>query len=74
MQPVAQVVGVAPGQGAGTVGEATAPVAHGQGDSLGSLDDSGGPADLQRLGRGPAQGWGEQGYGGSELAVQLDGS
>jgi hypothetical protein len=53
MEPVAQVMGFAPGQGPLAVGEDTAAVTHGQGVALGGLDDSGGPADLQRLGRAP---------------------
>src|SRR5829696_2724815 len=55
MEPVPQMVGVAPGQGPFTVGEDTAPVPHGQGGALAGLDDPGGPADLQRLGRGPTR-------------------
>src|SRR5215207_4186454 len=47
MEPVPQVVGVAPGQGPFTVGEDTAPVPDGQGGALAGLDDPGGPADLQ---------------------------
>ena len=50
MEPVAQMMGLTPAQGAGTVGEHTAPVADGQGDGLGGLDDPAGPPDLQRLG------------------------
>ena len=46
VEPVAQVVGVAPGQGSGAVGEDTAAVADGQGGALGGVDDSGGPPDL----------------------------
>src|SRR5215211_4376741 len=55
IQPVDQMMGLAPGQGAVTVGEDTAAVTHGQGGPLGGLDDPGGPADVQGLGRGPAQ-------------------
>ena len=73
MDPVAQVVGLAPGQGAGTVGEDAAAVADGQGGALGGLDDPGGPADLQRLGRGPAQGRREERHRGLELGRQLVG-
>ena len=58
MQPVAQVVGVAPGQGPLAVGEDTAAVADRQGGALGGLDDPGGPADLQRLGGGARPGSG----------------
>ena len=46
MEPVAQVVGVAPGQGPLAVGEDTAAVADGQGGALGGVDDPGGPPDL----------------------------
>jgi hypothetical protein len=55
MEPVAQMMGLTPGQGTGAVGEDTAAVTHGQGAALGGLDDPGGPADFQRLGRGPTQ-------------------
>ena len=55
VEPVAQVVGFAPGQGALAAGEHPAAVAHGQGSSLGGRDDPAGPADLQRLGGGAAQ-------------------
>ena len=66
MEPVAQMMRFAPGQGPFTVGEDTAAVADGQGAALGGLDDSGGPADLQRLGRGATQGRGQQRRGGLE--------
>ena len=46
MDPVAQMMGLAPGQGAGTVGKDAATVADGQGGALGGLDDSAGPSDL----------------------------
>jgi hypothetical protein len=64
------MVGFAPGQGPLTVGEDTAAVADREGVALGGLDDPGGPADLQRLGRGPTQGRGQQGRGGSEPPFQ----
>jgi hypothetical protein len=70
MEPVPQMMGFAPGQGPFTVGEDTAAVADGQGGALGGLDDPGGPADFQRLGRGPTQGRGEQGRRGSEPGRQ----
>ena len=54
MEPVAQMMGFTPGQGAGAVREDTTAVAHRQGGALGGLDDPGGPADLQRLGGGAA--------------------
>ena len=60
MEPVAEVVGFAPGQGPLAVGEDTAAVAHGQGGALGGVDDSGGPPDLQGLGGGASQGRGQQ--------------
>ena len=66
MEPVAHVVGFAPGQGPLAVGEDTAAVADGQGGALGGLDDPGGPSDLQGLGGGAAQGRGQQGRGGLE--------
>ena len=49
VEPVAQVVGLAPGQGALAAGEDTAAVADGQGSSLGGRDDPAAAADLQRL-------------------------
>src|SRR5215207_2197644 len=55
MEPVPQVVGVAPGQGPFTVGEDTAPSRTARAARWAGLDDPGGPADLQRLGRGPTQ-------------------
>ncbi len=70
MEPVAQVVGVAPGQGAGAVGEDTAAVPHGQGGALGGLDDPGGPSDLQGLGGGATQGRRKQPRRGSEPGRQ----
>src|SRR5829696_9116095 len=70
MEPVPQMVGLAPGQGPFTVGEDTAPVPDGQGGALAGLDDPGGPADLQRLGRGPTQDRGQQGHGGLEPGRQ----
>ena len=59
MEPVAHMVGFAPGQGPLAVGEDTAAVADGQGGALGGLDDPGGPPDLQRLGGGATQGRGQ---------------
>ncbi len=52
MQPVPQMMGLTPGQGPLTAREHTATVTDGQGGPLGGLNDPGGPADLQRLGRG----------------------
>ena len=63
MEPVAQVVGFAPAQGSGAVGEDTAAVAHGQGGALGGLDDPGGPADFQGLGGGAPRVGGSRGGG-----------
>jgi len=53
MQPVPQMMGLTPGQRPLAVGKDAAAVADGQGAALGGLDDPAGPADLQRLGRGP---------------------
>ena len=47
--------GLTPGQGAVTAREDPAAVPHGQGEALAGRDDSGGPADLQGLGRSPSQ-------------------
>ena len=60
MQPVPQMMGLAPGQRPGAAGEHTAPVANGQGGPLGGLDDPAGPADLQRLGGRTPQDRGQQ--------------
>jgi hypothetical protein len=70
IQPVLDVVGLAPGQGAVTAGEDTAAVAHGQGGPLGGLDDSGGPADVQGLAGGPTQDRGQPPGRGLELVGQ----
>ena len=70
LEPVAQMMGLIPGQGAGTVGDDTAAVTDGQGGAVGGLDDPGGPADLQRLGRGPTQDRRQQGHGGPEPPCQ----
>ena len=70
VEPVAQVVGFAPGQGAVTVGEDTAAVADGQGAALGGLDDPAGPADLQRLGGGTPEGRRQQSHRGPQPRPQ----
>jgi hypothetical protein len=64
VQPVDQVVAFAPGQGAGTVGDHTAAVAHGQGGALGGADDPGGSAQVQGLAGRPTQQRGQAGQGG----------
>ena len=46
MQPMLEVMGLAPGQGPVAVGENTAAVTDGQGGALGRLDDPGGPSHL----------------------------
>ena len=63
MEPVAQMVGFAPGRGPVTAGDRAAAVAHDQGGPLGGGDDPAGAADLQRLGGAAAKG------GGSRLAA-----
>jgi len=45
IQPVDQMVGLAPGQGTGTAGEDAAAVADGQGGALGGLDGPAAPPD-----------------------------
>jgi hypothetical protein len=71
VDPVAQVVGVAPGQGPVTVGEDTAAVADGQGVALGGVDDPGRPPHIEGLaGRAPED-WGEQGHGGPQLRLEF---
>ena len=61
MEPVAQMMGFAPGRGPLTAGHRTAAVAHDQGGPLGGGHDPGGAADLQRLGGAATQGRGQQG-------------
>ena len=46
MQPVAQMVGLAPGRGPVAAGHRTTTVADHQGGALGGRDDPAGPADL----------------------------
>ena len=60
------MMALAPGQGPFTAWEDTTAVADGQGHALGGLDDPGGPADVQGLAGGPAQGRGQQGQGGPQ--------
>ena len=60
VQPVPEMVGFAPGRGPVAAGDRTAAVADDQGSPLGSGDDAAGPADLQRLGGGAAQGRGSR--------------
>ena len=61
IQPGAQMVTLAPGQRAGTVGEHTAAVPDGQGGPLGRGDDPGGPAQVQRLAGAPPRIGGRRG-------------
>ena len=52
VQPMAQMMGLAPDQRPLAAGERTATVTDRQGGALGGVHDPAGPADLQRLGRG----------------------
>ena len=70
MEPVAQMVGFAPGRGSVAAGHRAAAVADHQGGPLGGGDDPGGPADLQRLGRGTPKGRGKPGRRRSAAARQ----
>src|SRR5215217_3549861 len=70
VQPVPQVMGFAPGQGAGTAGEDTAPITRGQGGALGGGHDPGGPAQVQGLAGDAAQDRGQQGGRGLEPGRQ----
>ncbi len=70
MEPVAEMVGFAPGRGPVAAGERTAAVADDQGGALGGGDDPAGAADLQRLGGGAAKGRGEPGRRRLELGGQ----
>ena len=58
VQPVQEMMGFAPGQGAAAAREDTAAVTDGQGAVLGGGDDPAGPPDVQRLAGRPAQGRG----------------
>jgi hypothetical protein len=60
VQPVDQMVGLAPGRGSVAAGEHPAAVADQEGGALGGGHHPAGPADLQRLGRGATQCRGEQ--------------
>jgi hypothetical protein len=46
VEPVEQMMGLAPGQRPGAAGEDTAAVADGQGGAVGGLDDPAGPPDI----------------------------
>ena len=59
MEPVDQMVGLAPGRGPLAAGHRTAAVPHHQGGPLGGRHHPGGPADLQGLGGAATKGWGE---------------
>ena len=52
-EPVAQMVGFAPGQGAGAVGKDAAAVPHTQCPTLAGLDDSAAAPNVQGLAGGP---------------------
>jgi hypothetical protein len=60
VEPVAQVMGLAPGWGSVAAGEGAAAVPDHQGGALGGGHHPAGPADLQRLGRGTPKRRGEQ--------------
>jgi hypothetical protein len=60
MEPVDQMMGFAPARGPITASDGAATVADDQGVALGGVHDPGGAAHLQRLGRGPTQGRGQQ--------------
>jgi hypothetical protein len=60
VQPVAQMMGLAPLLGPVTPREDTATVADGQGGALRGRDDPVGAAELHRLGRGTAKGHRQQ--------------
>ncbi len=66
IQPVDQMMGLAPGQGALAVREDAAAVADSQSGPLGRADDPGGPAQVQRLAVRPAQDRRQQGGRGAE--------
>ena len=60
MEPVDQMVGLAPGRGPVAAGHRAAAVADHQGGPLGGRDDPAGPADLQRLGAATPKGRGSR--------------
>src|SRR5215216_902162 len=66
VEPVDQVVALAPAQGPSAVGEDTAAVADREGGALGEGDDPAGPAQVQGLAGGAAQDRGQHGQGGPE--------
>jgi hypothetical protein len=70
MEPMAQMMGLTPGQRPRTAGEHTTTVTHSQGGPLGGLDDPAGPPDLQRLGGGATKDRGEQGHRGPQPGRQ----
>jgi hypothetical protein len=70
IQPMDQVVALAPGKRPGAVGDHTAAVAHGQGHALGGADDAGGAAQVHRVAGGAAQDRGQPGQGGLESVRQ----
>ena len=61
MEPVAQMVGLAPGRGSVAARHRTTTVADHQGGALGGGHHPAGPAHLQRLGRRTPKGWGKPG-------------
>jgi hypothetical protein len=63
IEPVNQMMTVAPGQGPGAVGEDTTAVADGEGVALSGGDDPAGPPDVQGLAGGAAQDRGEPVHG-----------
>ena len=65
IEPMPDMVGFTPGQGAAATGEDTAAVPHGQGAALGRADDPGAAAEVQGPGGGAAQDRGELGQHGS---------
>jgi hypothetical protein len=67
VDPVPQMMGVAPGKRPVAVGEDAAAVAHGQGVALGRRDDPGAAAKVQRLAGRPTQGRRQQRHGRPQL-------
>ena len=71
MQPVAHMMGFAPGWRPPTAREPTAAVPHGQGAALGGGHDPAGPPDLKWLGGGTTQGRGQGGRRGPQPPLQV---
>jgi hypothetical protein len=73
VEPVAQVMGVAPGHRPVTPWEPAATVAHRQGGALGGGDHAAGTSYVQRLRPGTTKRRWQQAHGGAQLGGQVAG-